>query len=158
MTPEAESIDGERRGLLALCLGAARFGLWVDEVLEIIATPPISRLPLPHPELAGVTSVRGEVIPVLDLGVRLLGAPSRRPGRLVLVHHQGTGTLLGLLVDDVETMVMVGEGEIRETPEAAQAALPPDLVAGVVSVDQGVVTILNLGRASAPPEADPEED
>lgn len=148
----------ELRGLLVLCLGDTRFGLWVDEVLEIVPTPPISRLPLPHPELAGVTSVRGEVIPVLDLGLRLLGAAARRPGRLVLLRHEGTGTLLGLLVDDVETLAMVAEAEIRATPEAAEAALPSDLIAGVVSLEDGVVTILDLGRASAPPEADSDED
>lgn len=148
----------EARGLLALCLGEARFGLWVDEVLEIVPTPPLSRLPLPHPEVAGVTSVRGEVIPVLDLGLRLLGAPSRRPGRLVLVHHHETRTLLGLLVDDVETLVMVSEADIRSPPEAAEAALPPDLVTGVVSREDGVVTILHLGRATAPPEEDSDED
>lgn len=154
----SDTDPSELRGLLALCLGEARFGLWVDELLEIVPTPPISRLPLPHRELAGVTSVRGEVIPVLDLGVRLLGAPARRPGRLVLVRHAGTGTLLGLLVDAVETLMMVAEGEIRAAPEAAEAALPPELVTGVLSREQGVVTVLDLGRASAPPGADSDED
>lgn len=151
---DAPDVDAPRRGLLALCLGEARFGLWVDEVLEIVRTPPISRLPLPHPELVGVTSVRGEVIPVLDLGRRLLGTPARRPGRLVLVRHNETQAIVALLVDDVETLVNVGSDEIREPPAAAEVALPPDLVAGVVAHDGGVVTILHLGRAAAPPESD----
>lgn len=146
------------RGLLALCLGDARFGLWVDEVLEIVRTPPISRLPLPPPELAGVTSVRGEVVPVLDLGRRLLGRPARRPGRLVLVRHEETDTIVGLLVDDVETLVRVTKDEIRKPPRATESTLPPDLVTGVVAHDDGVVTILHLGRAAAPPEPDSNED
>lgn len=158
--PEADVREAEegRRDLLALRLGDARFGLWVDEVLEIVRTPPISRLPLPHPELAGVTSVRGDVIPVLDLGSRLLGAAARRPGRLVLVRHDETQTILGLLVDDVETLVSVARDEIREPPAAAEAALPPELVSGVVAHEDGVVTILHLARAAAPPEADSNED
>lgn len=146
------------RGLLSLSLGDARFGLWVDEVLEVVATPPISRLPLPRPEVAGVTSLRGDVIPVLDLGLRLLGVPARRPGRMVLVRHEESGTLVGLLVDAVETLIQTTEADIEEPPGAATAALPAELVTGVVVMDDSVVTILHLGRAAAPPEANPSED
>lgn len=163
MTAERNARDVDEvaepgRELLAVRLGDVRFGIWVDEVLEILRTPPISRMPLPHPELAGVTSVRGEVIPVLDLGVRLLDTPARRPGRLVLMRHEETDTMLGLLVDDVETLVSVVAEDIRAAPRAAEAALPPELVTGVVSRDDGVLTILHLGRAAAPPENDSNED
>lgn len=151
-------MEAMRRGLLAVRLGDARFGLWVDEVLEVVKTPPISRLPLPQREVAGVTSLRGEVIPVLDLGLRLLGTPAVRPGRLVLVRHEESGAIVGLLVDAVETLVTPSAEEMRQPPRAAEAALPPELVTGVVDHDDGVVTILHLGRAAAPPEADPNED
>lgn len=153
-----DDVESFQRGLLALRLGGARFGLWVDEVLEVRDTPPISRLPLPRPEVAGVTSVRGDLVPVLDLGLRLLGTPARRPGHIVLVRHEETGTIVGLLVDAVETLVTPLEGEVREVPKAAEAALPPELVTGVVDDDDGVVTILDLGRAAAPPKLDASED
>lgn len=155
---EAPEMEAVRRSLLSLCLGDARFGLWVDEVLEVVRTPPISRLPLPQREVAGVTSVRGEVVPVLDLGIRLLGEPARRPGRLVLVRHTESDTVVGLLVDDVNTLLTPSEDEISDPPKAAEAALPSELMTGVVTGDDDVVTILHLGRAAAPPEADSNED
>lgn len=155
--PARPTQDDPGRGLLSLVLGEARFGLWVDEVLEVVRTPPISRLPLPRREVAGVTSLRGEVIPVLDLGLRLLGVPARRPGRLVLVRHEESNTLVGLLVDGIDTLVQATEEEVKEPPEAARVALPPDLVAGVVAHEHGVVTILRLARAAAPPDEDHED-
>jgi purine-binding chemotaxis protein CheW len=139
------------RELLVVRLGEARFGLWLAEVLEIVRTPPISRLPLASPEVPGVSSVRGEVIPVLDLGVRLLGVPAARPGRLVLVRHVGSGSLVGLLVDAAEGLASVGEHDLRPPPAAAEAGLAADLMMGVVARDEGVVTVLNLGSAAAPP-------
>jgi purine-binding chemotaxis protein CheW len=146
------------RGLLTLQLGEAQFGVWVDEVLEIVRTPPISRLPLPDPEVAGVTSVRGELIPVLDLGVRLMGTPAVRPGRLVLIRHDDTATIVGLLVDGVRTLAAVRESEIEESPKSAKSGLPPGMVTGVVADTDGVTTILHLGRAAAPPETSEGED
>lgn len=156
--PARPKLEDPGRGLLAVSLGASRFGLWLDEVLEVVKTPPISRLPLAHREVAGVTSLRGEVIPVLDLGLRLLGTPARRPGRLVLVRHEESNALVGLLVDRFETLVHAGKDDVKEPPKAAKSALPPDLVAGVVAHEQGVVTILHIGRAAAPPDPNSSED
>jgi purine-binding chemotaxis protein CheW len=139
------------RELLVLRLGKAHFGAWVDEVLEIVRTPPISRLPLAHPEVLGVTSVRGAVLPVLDLGARLLGVPAVPPGRLVLIRHHDSGSLVGLLVDGADRLLDVHPGELQKPPAAAEARLPAELVTGVVSRDEGVVTVLHIGRAAAPP-------
>jgi chemotaxis signal transduction protein len=162
LPPRAAEDDGEgeteeERGLLTVWLGDARYGLWVDEILEVVRTPPISRLPLATATVPGVTSVRGDLVPVLDLGVRALGTEARRPGRLILVRHEESETIVGLLVDGVDTLIGVRASEIRATPEAA----PTDaeaLATGVVSDDQGVVTILHLGRAAAPPEPETAEE
>lgn len=151
--PDPTEASEPGRGLLVLRLGDTRFGLWVDEALEIVDTPPISRLPVPDPELAGLTSVRGDLVPVLDLGRRLLGAPASRPGRLVLVLHRESEEVVGLLVDAVETITEVEDSAVEATPEAAGARLPEGVVTGVVRRDEMVVTILHVGRAAAPPEA-----
>lgn len=155
---EAAAVAGEgaERGLLTLRLGAARFGVWVDEVLEIVETPPVSRLPLSSPEVAGVTSIRGDVVPVLDLGLRLLQSPSRRPGRLILVRHEGTGAMVALLVDGVGTLVAVRDDQVQEPPAAAESELPAEYMTGVLPLDDEVVTILHLGHATTPPDPSTE--
>jgi hypothetical protein len=100
-----------------------------------------------------VTSVRGDVIPVLDLGIRLLGVPARRPGRLVLVRHEATAPWWGCWwTTSRRWCPRRGRGE--GDPEAARSALPPELVAGVVAHEHGVVTVLRLARAAAPPDDD----
>lgn len=150
-------VEDPGRGLLTMTVGQARFGLWVDEVLEILRTPPITRIPLSAPEIAGVTSVRGVVVPVLDLGQRLVGAPTRRPGRLVLVRHEETDSMVGLLVDDVGTLLRVRGDEVRPPPPEAEAELPPGLVTGVVAGAGGLVTVLHIGEAAAPPTTETED-
>ena len=145
------------RGLLTFTLGATTFGLWVDEVLEIVRTPPVTKLPLAAPEVAGVTSVRGVVVPVLDLGQRLLGTPAVRPGRLVLVRHRESDAMVGLLVDGMGTLLGVREEELRSAPPEAEAELPPGYVTGVVDAEGRVVTVLHLGEVAAPPRTSTED-
>ncbi len=145
------------RDLLVVGLGSARFGIWADEVLEIVVTPPISRLPVSSPEVAGVTHVRGDIVPVLDLGLRLLGVSARRPGRLVLARNSETGTTVGLLVDGARTLLQVPAGEIDPPPRPSDSGLPAGVAIGLVPDDEGAVTVLHLGRATAPPEPTNQE-
>jgi purine-binding chemotaxis protein CheW len=157
VTEPATAASAPTRDLLVLRLGRAWFGLWVDEVLEIVRTPAISRLPLTSAEVPGVTSVRGEVVPVLDLGVRLLGAAADRSGRLVLVRHHASGSLVGLLVDGVDALMAVAEEELRPPPPATESALAAELITGVITRDEGVIAVLHLGRAAAPPASSRDE-
>jgi purine-binding chemotaxis protein CheW len=139
------------RELVVFSVGGAHFGLWIDQVLEIVRTPPISRLPLGTAEVAGVTSVRGDVVPILDLGVRLLGSPSTRPGRLILVRHEESASMVGLLVDGIETLLAVGLDQVKDPPPGSDANIRADLIEGVVTTRQTVVTVLRIGPTVAPP-------
>jgi purine-binding chemotaxis protein CheW len=152
---DRETVE-EARDLLVLRVGGGRFGLWIDEVLEVVATPPLSRLPLASAEVPGVTSVRGDIVPVLDLGVRLQDEPLRRGQRLVLVRDGTSGSIVGLLADGVETLLTVTASEVREVPAALEARLPPGLAAGVVAREEAVVVVLHKERAAAPPVASSE--
>jgi purine-binding chemotaxis protein CheW len=155
---EDRAADEPGRDLLVLRIGGARFGVWIDEVLEIVQTPPISRLPLGREEVAGVTSVRGDVLPVLDLGVRLLDSPSQRPGRLILVRHYESDSLVAMLVDGVDTLMGVRDDDVDEAPAEALVDLPEDMVTGVVADEGGVITILHIGGVAAPPDGATEEE
>lgn len=159
MPPQEEggAAPGAERDLLTFTLGETRFGVWVDELLEIVRTPPITRLPLGAPDVAGITSIRGVVVPVLDLGERLLGRAAARPGRLVLIRHHDSGSLVALLVDGVRTLLTVAAADLRPAPAEAEARLPPGYVTGVVAAEDGVVTVLHLGEAAAPPGTSTEE-
>lgn len=157
--PDEERRRAEQPGreLLTFRLGETVFGLWVDEVLEILRTPHVTRLPLTAREVAGVVSIRGVVVPVLDLGERLLGAPAARPGRLILVRHFASDAVVALLVDGVGTLLEVREHELRPAPPETEAALPPGYVTGVVAGSETVVTVLHVGEAAAPPALSTEE-
>lgn len=145
------------RELLVVELAGARFGLWADEVLEIVETPPVSRLPVSSPDVAGVTHVRGDIVPVVDLGLRLLDTPARRPGRLVLARNGETGTIVGLLVDRASSLLTVSPDDLRPPPRPADSGLERGWATALVPAEEGAVTVLHLGRATAPPEPTTEE-
>jgi purine-binding chemotaxis protein CheW len=139
----AAALD-QRPELLGVRVGAVEFGLPLDRVLEVVRVPPITRLPFPPPSIAGVASVRGSLVPVMDLGVRLLGPSADPGGRLVVVADPAGGGEVALLVDAVTGLIAAGERGAEPPPEV-EASLPPGWVAEVVTpAPDRLITVLRL--------------
>ena len=127
-------------------LGETEFGVDVAQVREVLRPPAVTRLPFPPPSILGIVSVRGTLVPVMDLGERLLGVPADPNGRLVVVRDPEGSGQVGLLVDAVLDLIPMGD-EVRETPEEVALSLPEGWITGVVSPAQDrLVTLLDLPR------------
>ncbi len=103
----------------------------LDEVCEILAVPPCTRVPGAKPWVKGVANVRGTLLPVMDLGAFVSGAVTRvgRMCRLLVVDHEGTRA--GLLVEEVQGMVhCLAEHCDPELPDDS-AAFTPWLAHGI---------------------------
>lgn len=138
---------------VAVRLGGAEFGLPMDRVRAVLRPPPLTRVPFPPPDVAGVVHLRGALVAVLDLGTRLRSGPARRPGRLVVVASGGGGEPLALLVDAVAGTVDTEEW-VEPPPAEAVAALPDGWLEGMVrSAGGGLVALLHLDNVLAGEDA-----
>lgn len=116
--------------------GGRRVGLAVEAVIEVREPDALGAIPSLEPALRGVTSLRGQLMPVLNLGA-LLGGESG-PGLVVVVTELG-GRRVGLEVDDAD--VVVGAGvPLLNTDETL-----PWARAIAVLPDQVYVPLLDLG-------------
>ncbi|HEV2149283.1 MAG TPA: chemotaxis protein CheW [Longimicrobiaceae bacterium] len=130
-------------------LGAAEFGLPMERVRAVLRPPPLTRVPFPPPDVAGLVHLRGALVAVLDLGTRLRSGPARRPGRLVVVARGDGGEPLALLVDAVAGTVETGD-LVDPPPAEAVAALPDGWLEGVVRSAEGrPVALLHLDNVLA---------
>lgn len=125
-------------------VGGAEYGIPATRVREVLRPPPVTRVPGAAAGVRGVAQVRGTVMAVVDLGLRLGLAPVRPPGRLVVVWGPDREAV-GLLVDRVEGVVEA-EGAEPAPPEA-EAALPAGWLDGVAEPSPGRrVALLELER------------
>ncbi len=96
-----------------LQIGPAHIALPLDVLREVIPCPPqFSGLPAFVPGLLGAISVRGRVLPVLDLRV-VLGLPTPRDSSQVIVLMRHAGALLGLLTDGVRGLTRLAGGALN---------------------------------------------
>src|SRR5512142_1995650 len=108
------------RQLVVCALGAEEYGLPVEQVREIVRYGAPRPVASDVPWMRGVVSLRGRLVPVHDLAVRLGLAPGAAapvpPASAKLVIVETAGEPFGLLVDDVVEVLTVSEEQIEPVP------------------------------------------
>lgn len=130
------------------CAGE-EYALPILEVTEIVECTAITRMPSMPAAIRGVTNLRGRVVPVVDLAVRL-GMPESKLTRrtcIVMAEAQNGGdrSVVGLLVDAVSQVMDLPPGEI-EPPPSFGTRVRVDFVRGMGRMGARFVPVLELAR------------
>lgn len=114
-------------------------------VKEIRGWTPATLLPDSPAYVRGAINLRGAILPIVDLAVRL-ALPETEPTarHVVIVVWIGAG-LVGLLVDAVCDIVTVPSDGLQPTPSVRSETLEA-LVAALVTVEDRMVALLALDR------------
>jgi len=127
---------------LLFLLGGDPYALPIGVVLEILRLLPITEVPRAPAGVAGLASVRGQLITVLDPRPRL-GLPDRprdRKTRVLLV--DAGDEIVGILVEEVRGVQRYDPGQIE--PPQVLGGEPPAHVAGVARNDESWCLVLDL--------------
>lgn len=114
----------------------------VAHVAETLRPQPLERIGGAPAFVLGVSVLRGEPVPVVDLGMLLEGAPTPAPARLVRVRVGGRSVALAVAA-------VRGIVDLAHLPPAV---LPPLLADGgggveaLVARDQALLTVLRAAR------------
>jgi purine-binding chemotaxis protein CheW len=117
----------ERRGVLSFAVGGEVYGVDILSIREIIKLREITEVPRAPRFLLGVVTVRGLVLPVVDvrLRLRLDVRPLGRAARILVVMHKGER--FGLLVDEVRGVVRFADAQIEPPPPSLAPSEAPFL-------------------------------
>ncbi|MCK4739313.1 MAG: chemotaxis protein CheW [Deltaproteobacteria bacterium] len=129
--------------LVTMGLGTERFAVPIEEVKEIIAKYEIVPLPKMPAFIEGIISLRGTIVPIVDMRKRF-GMAAREAGadaKVVVVDLEGLS--VGIQVDTVFQVLKISRGEIKEPP-ALVAGLKAEYLEGVAEVDGALTVALNL--------------
>jgi purine-binding chemotaxis protein CheW len=112
------------RQLLCVRVADVPYAVPVENVREIVRVRPITPIPRIASEVRGVISLRGEIVQVIDLRLRLglPVAPGTKASRIVVVQVED-GRLAGVLVDEVREVLRVAENAIGAPAAAADAGI-----------------------------------
>ena len=142
-------------------LGDRVFGLDIMMIREINRILDITPVPHARDHIRGLINLRGQIVTILDLAVRL-GLPSRDVGEdshniilkttveLAALHADGTAKalatsndLVGFLVDAIGDVVEADDAAI-EPPSANVSEAESQFLSGVIKTDAGLLVLLDI--------------
>lgn len=146
--PGAPALPSASGQYLSFRVAGEDYAVPIEEVREVLPYEAPSRVPRAAPSLLGVLNLRGQVIPVVDLGIHLGASVQERTSEsctvVAALPVAGEEVLVGLVVDAVLDVVDAGPGEREPVPELG-APVAPALLAGLVHRGAGFVYLLRLG-------------
>lgn len=129
--------------LLSFRVGDAEYSVDIMSVREIRGWARATSLPHSPPYVRGVINLRGSVLPVIDLALRL-GLEAEEPtDRNVIIVVDAAGRSVGLRVDAVSDILSFSRSDLQTPPDMA-ADRDLGFVQSLTIVDGRMIRILDL--------------
>jgi purine-binding chemotaxis protein CheW len=136
--------QGETLEIIAFRLHEQEFCVKTTSIREIRGWAPVTPIPHAPYEVIGVMNLRGTVIPIVDLAVKLGMAGTEANERSAIVVTDVNGMTIGLLVDGVSDILTVPLDRLQPLP---QATGPSSAFSdGIIAQGQTMICFLNLER------------
>jgi purine-binding chemotaxis protein CheW len=143
LAPPAE----RKQQYLAFGLGGDAFAMEIVFVKEVIQYGELTEVPLMPPFLRGVINLRGAMVPVIDLAVRLgrtLTQIARRSCVVILeVPRTGGTVVVGVIVENVSEVLELAASDIDPAPSFGGES-HSEFLKGVGKVGERFIMLLDV--------------
>ena len=139
----------EAEQYLTFTLGEEKFALEISKVHEVVDYTHITRVPRMPSHLIGVINLRGNVVSVVDLRLKLgmKSVEKTADTCIVIMEVNMDGDLLqmGALADSVHEVIQLHLGQISPPPKVG-IKLNPEFIRGIGKRNDNFVIILNIDK------------
>jgi chemotaxis signal transduction protein len=135
--------------LLTFTLDGERFAVEIAKVREVLEFTKCNRVPRAPPHVRGMINLRGNVVPVIDLRLKLGLSPTERTVDtcviITQVTLQGEPLVLGALADSVQEVIELESSAIEPAPRMG-TRVDTRFIRGIGKRDDQFLVLLDIER------------
>lgn len=132
-----------QRELVGFRVGAQAFCIDITSVLEIRGWTATTPLPGAPAYMKGVVNLRGTVLPIIDLALRLCLPTTEPSARHAIVVVRCGDRTVGLLVEGVSDIMQLDDAARQDPPDLGDGRAS-SVVSGVFAVEGDLISLLDL--------------
>jgi len=134
--------------LLFRLKGSQVYGINVFKVKEVLQCPRLTAIPHSNPVVRGVAHIRGETIPIIDLGmaIRQPAIPDAEVGESFVIITEYNRKTQGFLVKGVDRIVNLNWETILPPPKGAGREV---YLTAVTKIDEKIIEIIDVEKILA---------
>ena len=141
--------SSESQQYVTFTLAEELFGVEVTRTREILSLTPVTKVPQTPDYLLGVINLRGQVVPVVDMRLKLglLAGEETEDTCIIVVEVQidGEPIVVGALADAVREVLEIRSDQI-EPPPRLGTRLKTEFITGMGKIDEQFMILLNIDR------------
>ncbi|MGM0676986.1 chemotaxis protein [Ectothiorhodospira marina] len=139
-----QMVGQNRLELLLFSLGTRQmFAINVFKVREVIACPPLNRMPSAHSVVRGVATLRGQTVSVVDLAQAIGMAAPEQEQKAFVILTEFNRSVQGLLVASVDRIINLNWDQIRPPPRGTHK---DSFLTAVTQVEDRLVEIIDVEK------------
>lgn len=148
---EKNQFQTRRERYLTFFLGEEEYGIAIDQIKEIIAMMNVTSVPKTPPYMKGVINLRGSIIPVVDMRLRLGMEERETDMNTAIVIIEISDISIGFIVDRVEEVASIDASNLSEPPNFGEH-IEIDFISAMAQIEESVVMILDVLKLFAADE------
>ena len=154
--PAVEEIGERLAGkYLTFKLDQEEFAIEILKVNQIIRLQEIFSVPRTPPFVRGMINLRGTIIPIIDLRIKLAmaGRIDTERSCIVVIQLDQMREMVnvGVVIDEVREVIEISAADIEETPEFG-AGIDTAFITGIAKTGRSVKILLDIGKVLAASE------
>ncbi|MBP2628904.1 MAG: response regulator receiver modulated CheW protein [Firmicutes bacterium] len=135
--------------IVEFAVGNVNYGINVAKVREVINLVPITKMPNSHPYVDGVFTLRGRLMPLINLP-RCLGAEDNGSTANNIIVSELNNYFVGFLVNEVSRIHRISWTAMEPAPNISDS----DMIVGIIKMAEKLVLLLDFEKIVA--EINPE--
>ena len=128
---------------LTFRLGNEEYGIDILKVQEIRSYEPPTRIANAPAFIKGVVNLRGVIVPIVDLRLKLGCASADYNAFTVVIVLNVNGRVVGAVVDSVSDVLKLKQGDIRRAPQMGDTA-DTRFIIGIGSVGERMLILADV--------------
>lgn len=113
---ETDKTEKKLQKYLFFSLDAVEYGVDISLVQEIITLPQISPIPSTKKFCKGVINIRGSIVPVIDMRIKLGKEPCEYTESTCIIVLELAGERIGAIVEKVLEVVEIASTQLLDSP------------------------------------------
>ena len=137
-------VASETTQFIVIRLGDEQYGINIKYIDNILRMQKITRVPNVAPYLKGVINLRGEVLPVMSVRIKM-GLEEdvvTKASRIIVIKMEQQG-MIGVIVDEVKEVVTLETAQIEKVAYDSKDE-KDNFISGVGKCEGGLISLLDL--------------
>jgi len=142
--PAAATVVAERE-FLTFTLGEEEYGVDILKVQEIRGYDAVTRIPDTPDFIKGVVNLRGAIVPVIDLRLKLRLSSAEYNSFTVMIVLNIARRVVGIVVDSVSDVIQLAAEQVHAAPEFG-GHVDTRFISGLGTIDQRMLILLDIEK------------